>query len=74
MNCTVEIAPTQAAARIRRDFWEAKGANYTVTLTEVGVFTVYDYRITAPQPPQLLANGVPTPPATTVWLVQVLIA
>jgi len=71
MTCTMEIVATQADAKTRRAVWEAQGANYTVTISEVGVFTAFDYRST---PPKLLANSVPTLPATTVWLVQVMIA
>ncbi len=71
MTSTMEIVATQADAKTRRAVWEAQGANYIVTISEVGIFTAFDYRSS---PPKLLTNTVPTPPASTVWLVQVTIA
>ena len=70
MTSTMEIVATQAEAKTRRAIWEAQGANHAVTISEVGVFTAFDYRST---PPKLLTNTVPTAPAPTVWLVQVTI-
>ena len=70
MTCTLEIVSTKAAALTRQAFWTAKGDKFTATIDEVGLFTVFDYRTT---PSALLVDGVPVAPATTVWLVRVMI-
>jgi len=67
MTSTTEIVASAADAAQRKAFWEAKGPAYTVTVDSVGVFTVYDRRVT---PSQLVMDTTGTPPQ---WLVRVMI-